>query len=346
MLTISPRNLKRAFILPSLQSLHTFGLNAQALDVQYLNNIDDLSNLKEMMLSHQCMILGEGSNTVFIEDFDGSVLVNKLKGIDVKENDSEYLIEVASGESWHEFVLFCHDRQMYSFENLALIPGTVGASPIQNIGAYGVEVKDFIVFVEYFDFASGAIKKLFKDECQFGYRDSIFKSGNLPPFFITKVGFKVIKNAKLVNTYSPLDKIKSLSPSKILETVMETRQAKLPDPKDLGNAGSFFKNPVISKRHYQAILEHDAACPSYPVDTESVKLPAAYLIDKLGFKGAKLGGIACHERQPLVLVNLQNGSGKELIELAQNICQKVWERFSIKLENEVRLIGKQGLISL
>jgi UDP-N-acetylmuramate dehydrogenase len=210
----------------------------------------------------------------------------------------------------------------------------------------GVEVKDFIEFVEYFDFASGAIKKLFKDECQFGYRDSIFKSGNLPLFFITKVGFKVRKNSKLVNTYSPLDQIKAASPRRILETVIETRQAKLPDPKDLGNAGSFFKNPVISKRHYQTILEQDTACPSYPVDTEFVKLPAAYLIDQLGFKGVKWGGIACHDRQPLVLVNLQNGSGKELIELAQNICQKVWERFSIKLENEVRLIGKQGLISL
>ena len=215
-----------------------------------------------------------------------------------------------------------------------------------SVGGNKMTKKDFIEFVEYFDFASGSLKKLFKNDCQFGYRDSIFKSGNLPPFLITKVGFKVRKNAKLVNTYSPLDKIKTPSPIKILETVIETRQAKLPDPKDLGNAGSFFKNPVISKRHYQAILEQDAACPSYPVDTEFVKLPAAYLIDQLGFKGAKLGGIACHERQPLVLVNLQNGSGEELIELAQNICQKVWERFSIKLENEVRLIGKQGLISL
>lgn len=332
--------------MPSLQSLHTFGLNAQALDVQYINSLDDLINLKEVILNQRCIFLGDGSNTIFIEDFEGSVLVNRLKGVDVKEHDEEFLIEVGSGENWHEFVLYCHKRQVFSFENLALIPGTVGASPIQNIGAYGVEVKDFIEYVEYFDCVSGSLKKLYKEECHFGYRDSIFKSGDLPLFFITKVGFRVAKNAKLVTTYSPLDKIKIVTPEKILKLVIETRQAKLPDPKRFGNAGSFFKNPVISKRHYKKILTRDPACPSYPVDNKFVKLPAAYLIDQLGFKGMLFGGIACHEYQPLVLVNLKDGSGEDLVKLAQTICAKVWEHFSIRLENEVRLVGKHGLISI
>jgi len=255
------------------------------------------------------------------------------------------------------------------FENLALIPGTVGAAPIQNIGAYGVEIERFIDKVEYFDRQSQSIRILNREECEFAYRDSVFKRQSLNARVITRVFFKLPKTYALETSYGPLNALESNNNSggvtalDVFNTVINVRRNKLPDPAKLGNAGSFFKNPVIKKTHYERIARQalsvkkaqaaslqstgpTSAMPYYKVSADEVKVPAAWLIDYLDFKGKRVGDIACHINQPLVLLNCGEGVGKDLLILAREIKSKVKAHFDIELENEVRLIGQHGLITL
>jgi UDP-N-acetylmuramate dehydrogenase len=235
---------------------------------------------------------------------------------------------------------------MGGFENLALIPGTVGASPIQNIGAYGVEIEKFIKSVEFLDTTSMCIDSMTNSQCQFGYRDSVFKQQSLNQRIITHVTFQLPKQYKLETSYGPLAELDSPNSRDIFNKVVAIRQSKLPDPLVLGNAGSFFKNPVISNTQFQHIQATYPNAPSYRLNDAELKVPAAWLIDTLGFKGKQVGNIRCHSKQPLVLVNTGGGTGADLLALARNIRNAVQDNFAILLDNEVRLMGKQGLIKL
>jgi UDP-N-acetylmuramate dehydrogenase len=291
-------------------------------------------------------ILGEGSNTVFLEDYQGTVIKPAFMGIDFAQTDTQYQLKVGAGENWHQFVLWCMQRQIYGLENLALIPGTVGAAPIQNIGAYGVEIEQFIDRVEYYDLNEKSHKSLNSEGCEFAYRDSVFKKRLADHIVITSVSFVIPKNWQAVLHYGELKALSAPSAMDIFNKVVEVRQSKLPDPKKIGNAGSFFKNPIIDLNHYTRLQQTWPSIPSYPVDNNSVKIPAAWLIDQLGFKGKKIGGVGCHPNQALVLTNDGSGTGEQLLQLARDIKTAVLNEFSILLENEVRLIGKNGPVVL
>lgn len=336
--------------MDSLKSLHTFSFAAYCHQAITINSVDSLiRRIKEIQqhpeINHYLM-LGEGSNTVFVDDYPNFVLLNKIKGIQVDETDESYLLTVGAGENWHDLVSYCIEHGMGGFENLALIPGTVGASPIQNIGAYGVEVEQFIEKVEFLETSTSTIKTLLKHECEFGYRDSIFKRQATNSRIITRVFYKLPKHYELVTHYGPLVNLVSPSIKDIYNMVVYVRKSKLPDVKQLGNAGSFYKNPIISKQHFTELQVKYSDIVCFPVNVEYVKVPAAWLIDKLGFKGKSIGQIGCHVNQPLVLVNLGEGEAQDLLTLAREIKDTVFNVFNIQLENEVRLIGKEGLVSL
>ncbi|MGK0373328.1 MAG: UDP-N-acetylmuramate dehydrogenase [Glaciecola sp.] len=308
--------------------------------------IASISDLLQAGVGSEYLILGEGSNTVFVEDYPYSVLLNRIKGIAVSESESDYLLTVGAGENWHDLVVFCIQKGIGGFENLALIPGTVGASPIQNIGAYGVEIDKFIEKVEFLDSTSLALKTLSKAQCNFAYRDSVFKQQAKNHRIITRVFYRLPKQYKIETSYGPLAHLISPSAEDVFNEVVAIRKTKLPDPAILGNAGSFFKNPVIDNVHFKTLSSIYSDIPSYRVNEQQVKIPAAWLIDKLGYKGKRIGNIGCHVSQPLVLVNMGDGLGKDLLSLARDIRDCVQNKFAIRLENEVRLMGKQGLVAL
>ena len=340
----------RRLILDSLKSLHTFSFSADCRQVMTIDSVDSLISclalIKGMPNTNEYLVLGEGSNTVFVEDYPYPVLLNRIKGIALSEDENYHYLAVGAGENWHELVSYCVGKNIGGFENLALIPGTVGASPIQNIGAYGVEVERFIDKVEFWNVAKKSIQSLPKNECEFAYRDSIFKRQVPNSRIITRVFFKLPKNNELHASYGPLAVLISPTITDIYNAVVDIRKSKLPDPSVLGNAGSFFKNPVISKKHFDILQLKNSDIVSYLIDQESVKIPAAWLIDKLGFKGRRVGNIGCHIQQPLVLVNLGQGKGADLLTLARDIRNSVQNEFDIELENEVRLMGKEGLVNL
>ncbi|MBN7822392.1 UDP-N-acetylmuramate dehydrogenase [Bowmanella sp. Y26] len=326
-----------------LTPLHTFGLHAQARNLLV---VDDISQLRAFD-AEQYFILGEGSNTVFLEDYQGCVVQVRLTGVEVKERASFHEVTVGAGENWHKLVVSLLEAGIHGAENLALIPGTVGAAPIQNIGAYGRELADFCHQVECVDIRTGEMRWLDREQCLFGYRDSVFKQPDMASWLITQVVFRFPKEAKVQAEYGELKSLGTApTPQQVFNKVVEVRQQKLPDPAKLGNAGSFFKNPVISHQHYLLLKDSWEDIPGFPVDESNTKIPAAWLIDKLGFKGKHVGGVACHANQPLVLVNQGGGTGEELLSLARRIRDEVLGRFSITLENEVRLLGAEGLVRL
>ena len=330
----------------SLKQLHTFGFDTSAQDLVEINNREDLVSVFRRVKNRTHYLLGEGSNSIFLEDFTGTIVLNKLKGIDLEESDTGFCLSVASGEQWHELVEYTLSNGVFGFENLALIPGTVGAAPIQNIGAYGVEIEKYIRSVEYYDIDLNTFKTISHEKCEFGYRDSIFKKELSNRAVITKVNFAVPKNNPVEQSYAPLNKLVKPTPMDIFHKVIEVRTDKLPNPKVLGNAGSFFKNPVVSKQILNDIKTRFDTVPYFQLSEERFKVPAAWLIDQLGFKGKTYLGVKCHEKQPLVLVNNGNGNGEGLLMLAREIKQSVFDTFSIELDNEVRLVGNSGLIAL
>ena len=325
--------------MPSLKRYSTFGLDA---DCASIHAFSDISSFLSLYNSHETVyLLGGGSNSIFTEDFQGAVLVNEIKGISHFDDESYHYLRVGAGENWHDFVTLCLENQWYGLENLALIPGSVGASPIQNIGAYGIEVNAFIETL------------LKNDDCAFGYRDSIFKNTLANKVLITHVNFKLPKAHTLVTSYGELAALEKPTPESIYHKVIEIRQQKLPDPSSLGNAGSFFKNPVVPKWVLTNISKQYDTVPHFPVPSsdvqsndEFVKIPAAWLIDQAGFKGATLNQVRCHPTQPLVLTNMGAAKGSDVIAMANDIITTVHKKFAIKLEPEVRLLGSKGLISL
>ena len=326
-----------------LQSLHTFGLQALSQETHIIHSFDVLPLHDK---SKPRWLLGEGSNCIFVDDFNGAVWVNKTRGVEVSQYKDTHCLRVASGENWHQLVVQCLSQGIYGFENLALIPGTVGAAPIQNIGAYGREVGQFISAVEVLDLSNDESFTLNNQECQFGYRDSVFKRAEAKEWFITHVNFEVPTQLALETSYGELKQLQNPTAQTIFDTVVDIRQSKLPDPVKQGNAGSFFKNPVISKTHLATIVGEHGSAPHFVVDDAQVKIPAAWLIDKAGFKGQSRGGVQSHQRQPLVLLNQGGATGQDVLSFAREIQTTINETFGILLENEVRLVGKHGLITL
>lgn len=329
----------------SLTALHTFGLEAYAHELTTIESLDSLFSIAPKLVSKPYLLLGDGSNTIFVEDFEGLVLVNALKGVHISQDEDYFHLNVASGENWQELVCLCMEKGIFGFENLALIPGTVGACPIQNIGAYGVEIETFIHSVEFFDVSTKMMGYFNHKECEFSYRDSRFKQ-EAGKRIITSVNFAIPKKHHLVTTYGPLAKLHEPSAYGIYDAVVSMRKSKLPDPKVLGNSGSFFKNPIVDRSSFETLKNLYPDLPSYGAPEGKVKVPAAWLIDRLGFKGKCFGSICCHQHQALVLVNRGGGTSEDLLSLARDIQLKVLSTFGIKLDNEVRLIGKHGKVNL
>ncbi|MCU7553662.1 UDP-N-acetylmuramate dehydrogenase [Alteromonas sp. ASW11-19] len=330
--------------MPSLQSYHTFGLTSSSQQLAVFSSPDECRRAYSRATRN--WVLGGGSNTLFLDDYDGQVLINQITGITHHETSAGHRLRVGAGENWHELVTTCLQQGWHGMENLALIPGSVGASPIQNIGAYGVEVKSFIEQVEGVHLDTWQPFTLSREECQFGYRDSIFKHALAGKVLISYVTFLLPTPARAETSYGELARLNAPTPAAIYDEVIRVRRAKLPDPAELGNAGSFFKNPVISNAHFQTLKARYDAVPGFAVDESHTKVPAAWLIDRLGFKGKTHHGVRCHPTQPLVLTNLGHARGEDVTSLAKAIIVAVNETFNIQLEPEVRLVGREGLVHL
>ena len=325
----------------SLKPFHTFGLDVKAAQYVEISTTDALQQLTP--LTQPFLILGGGSNMLFTKDFEGLVLHNQIKGIQIlEESATEVLVEVGGGEVWHEFVLWSLQQNYGGIENLSLIPGSVGAAPIQNIGAYGVELKDVFHNLEAIHVETGVARTFTALDCQFGYRDSIFKQALKGQYFITKVVLRLSKEHQLNVSYGAIQKVLEasnapLSIQSISNAVIQIRQQKLPDPKEIGNSGSFFKNPIIPKSKCALLKAKHPNMPTYPVNEQEVKLAAGWLIDQLGWKGYRQGDAGVHKNQALVLVNYNQAQGQEIWALAQKIQTSVLEAYDIVLEPEVNV---------
>ncbi len=332
----------------SLKNLNTFGIDAVADSLVELVSLPDAIAYfqNEHDASAKSLVLGGGSNVLFLDDFHGRVIGNRLKGITEIDADAEHVyLEVAAGENWHQFVLHCITNNLGGVENLSLIPGNVGASPMQNIGAYGVEVKDVIAEVKAIEIASGKTRSFGVPECEFGYRSSVFKTSLKDKYFITSVVFRLNKHPEFNISYGAIatelatfaDPRPSLA--NISQAVINIRESKLPNPNVVGNAGSFFKNPIIPKTHYEELKEKFPSMPVYPISPENVKVPAGWLIEQCGWKGKDLGGYGVHKDHSLVLVNYGGASGRKIFQLSEDIIDAVQEKFGIRLEREVNVVG-------
>ena len=328
----------------SLRSLNTFGIAATAK--QFLE-VTSLETLEEIVSSHKDLfILSGGSNILLTQDIDKPVIYLNTKGIEIidKNRDSVW-IKAQAGENWHEFVCWCLEKNFGGLENLSLIPGNVGTSPMQNIGAYGVEIKDCFESLEAMEISSGEIRKFTTDDCAFGYRESVFKNTLKGQFIILNVTFKLTaKNHKINDDYGAIKeqlKIANIVDpgiNDISRAVIAIRQSKLPDPKEIGNSGSFFKNPVISTIHFLKLQTMHPNIPHYALSEEQIKVPAGWLVEKCGFKGKRFGDAGVHKNQALVLVNYKNAQGKDILALARTIQKTVSQEFEIDLEMEVNII--------
>jgi len=332
----------------SLKKYNTFGIDAKADWLTHLDSEEQLLTILDDLPNMPKLILGSGSNVLFLDDFKGIVLINEIKGIKIlEENDETITIKVKGGENWHDFVMWAVDHNYGGIENLALIPGKVGTAPMQNIGAYGVEVKDVIQEVHTIDMTTNYPAVFSKDDCHFGYRHSIFKEAeNKGKYFINAVVFKLHKkNYTLKTTYGAIQEVlkrKNITKpdlKDVAETVMEIRQQKLPDPKKIGNAGSFFKNPFVDKQKLNRLLLQYPKMPYYPTENPEIfKIPAGWLIDQAGFKGKRYGDVGIHPKQALVLVNYGNATGKQIKEVAEKIIAEIKQRYDIVLQPEVNFI--------
>ncbi|CAG0951564.1 MAG: UDP-N-acetylmuramate dehydrogenase [Bacteroidetes bacterium] len=331
----------------SLKPYNTFNIDANAM---YFTELESTENIYEFIHEKKFqnipqLILGGGSNILLTDHFDGIVLKNQLKGIRlIQETLEHYFIKASAGENWHRFVLYCIENNYAGLENLSLIPGCVGASPMQNIGAYGVEVKDLIHEVETIHLSSGQTQVFDNSSCKFDYRSSVFKTSYKNQFIITHVVFKLNKKPNYTVTYGSIEEeldkmgIKELSIRAISDAVCRIRKSKLPNPIEIGNAGSFFKNPVVPIKIAKELKEHYPDIPIYTVNSTHCKLAAGWLIEKCGWKGKTIKNCGVHTKQALVLVNYGNASGKDILELANRIIASVKDTFHIELEKEVNII--------
>lgn len=327
----------------SLLNYNTFGIDVRASRfMEYHSEEELLAFLSGGGLEAPYLHIGRGSNLLFTKDFEGTVLHSCIRGVEVlKEDDEHVQVRVGAGTLWDDFVACCVTRGWYGAENLSLIPGEVGASAVQNIGAYGVEVKDLIDAVETIDLDGN--KRVYANaECRYAYRDSIFKRPDMKRVFVTRVRFSLSKTPCYRLDYGTIraevEKYLSVNLRTIREVIVNIRQAKLPDPKVLGNAGSFFKNPVVPRGQFEALRSQCPGMPFYEVDADWVKIPAGWLIEQCGWKGKAIGRAAVHLRQALVLVNLGGATGQEIVALADAIVASVYDKFRIKIVPEVNII--------
>lgn len=333
----------------SLQSRHTFALPVMARDIIEIEKAEQLTQID---FNVPFMILGEGSNTVFLNDYSGLVISMKNKGIEKKVDNEFIYLNVSAGENWHELVCSTLADNILGLENLALIPGSVGAAPVQNIGAYGVEVRQFIEYVTGYDINQKRFYTLTNEECEFAYRESIFKDELNKKFIITEVGFKFNKLWLPELSYGPLKQVSltgnnAEDAKSIFEQVVSIRQEKLPDPNKIPNAGSFFKNPIIKETQLIDLKKAYPDIPNYPVglnahNVNEFKLAAGWLIDKAQLKGFRVAGIEVNPLQALVLLNHGNSTGDDITKMILTIQKTIREKFSVELEHEVRIINTNG----
>lgn len=328
----------------SLKPFNTFDIDVSTAYFFALQNTNSLLDLLSSLPSHPTLILGGGSNVLFTEDYSGIVIHNELKGIEiVDENNDHIWLKIAAGENWHQLVMYCVDHGYGGIENLSLIPGTVGAAPMQNIGAYGVEIRSVFESLDAIELATGKLKSFDNADCQFGYRQSIFKNTHKDQFMICSVTLKLDKNPKLNTSYGAISETLKRMGAKpsiktISDAVIDIRQSKLPDPNKIPNAGSFFKNPYVTQEIFKALKNRYPEIPNYPAPDNHIKLPAAWLIEQCGWKGKSVGKAGVHEHQALVLINRNNASGADLKKLAETIQQSVNDQFGILLTPEVNII--------
>lgn len=329
----------------SLKKFNTFGLDVDARKFMVFSSLEALGDALKSINNEPLLILGGGSNVLLTKNYEGVVLKNELKGIEVIDENSEHLwVEVQAGENWHEFVLHCIKNDWAGVENLSLIPGTVGAAPMQNIGAYGVEIKEVFESLSAMEIATGELRTFNKEACEFGYRESVFKKSLKNKYVITSVVFKLSKTPVFNTSYGAIKDtlqemgVSELSIKAVSDAVIKIRQSKLPNPEEIGNAGSFFKNPEVDKIDFEGLRAEFSGIPGYPLPGNKVKIPAAWLIEQSGWKGRTFGKIGVHKNQPLVLVNYGGGEGEAIRELAFKIQASVSEKFGIELTAEVNII--------
>ena len=327
-----------------LKDFTTFGVSANAKKFATFSTEEEARNLTKNN-NEALLILGGGSNILLTQDFNGLVLKNEIKGISIIEkNNVSVVLKVGAGEEWHNFVLHTIENGYFGIENMSLIPGSVGASPMQNIGAYGVEIKDVFEKLEALEIETGEIHTFTKEACAFGYRESVFKHALKGKFIITHVYFRLSLVEKISTKYGAIEQellkngISNPTSKDVSNAVIAIRSSKLPNPKDLGNAGSFFKNPVVPLKLYNKIRETFSDAPSYPIDENSVKIPAGWLIESAGWKGKKVGACGVHVNQALVLVNYGGATGNDILNLSTEIIENIYQKFGIVLEREVNIL--------
>lgn len=328
-----------------LKQFNTFGIQSVARHFGRFSSISELESLISKRENEPLLILGGGSNILFTKNFEGLVIRNEIKGIElIEETDSAVVIKAGAGEIWHEFVLHCIERNWGGIENMSLIPGSVGASPMQNIGAYGVEIKDVFHSLEAFEIATGKIRVFNHEECQFGYRESVFKRELKDQFIIVSVSYRLTKEHKINSSYGAINAeleaqgifhptIKDIS-----NAVIAIRSSKLPNPKEIGNAGSFFKNPVVDIDTLVNIEKEFENVPNYPAGHGKVKLAAGWLIEQAGWKGKTFDTYGVHKNQALVLVNYSNSEGSDIFKLSNDIIKDIQLKFGVLLEREVNIL--------
>ncbi|MAR65112.1 MAG: UDP-N-acetylenolpyruvoylglucosamine reductase [Flammeovirgaceae bacterium] len=327
----------------SLENMNSFRVVHKAKRLLVINNPLDLTKFLNTnnIKRNEIQILGEGSNTLFTKDYEGIILHSQIKGIEIKKEDNDSVIlRVGSGENWDEFVDYCVKSNYFGIENLSLIPGSVGAAPIQNIGAYGVEIKDYVVSVTGIDLYSNELVEYSNEECEFKYRDSLFKNRLKNRLFITSVEFKLYKNSKFNLSYKDLEVLdkSKLTISKLREEIIKIRSSKLPDPSSKGNAGSFFKNPEIDELKLNELISNNVDFKYFEIPGNMYKIPAAWLIEKAGWKGYNDGLVGVYEKHALVLINHSSKSGKNIKKLSKSIKEDVFKKFGIMLNEEVNIV--------
>ncbi|WP_443944729.1 UDP-N-acetylmuramate dehydrogenase [Pedobacter sp. AW1-32] len=330
----------------SLQPYNSFGINVNGRYFAEIANVQDLNNLFEHPLTQHLplLILGGGSNILFTKDYDGLIIKMSIKGIQHEITTKQVLVKAGAGEIWNDFVQYCVQNDFAGVENLSLIPGTVGASPIQNIGAYGVELKDVFESCEAYEIETGKIKTFTYDDCNFGYRESIFKNTLKGQYIITNVTFRLSSTAQINTSYGAIEtelekrEIKSPNIKDVSEVVSYIRVSKLPDPSTIGNAGSFFKNPVIEKHEFADLVAKHPDVVHYPTPDGRIKLAAGWLIEQCGWKGKIIGETGTWKNQALVLVNHGRATGKEVFDFSAQIIDSVKSTFGVTLEREVNIL--------
>jgi UDP-N-acetylmuramate dehydrogenase len=330
----------------SLKKYNTFGIEAKAKQFVAVQSQEDLKSILAANQSQQKFILGGGSNMLLTKDVDALVIHIDLKGKKITaENEDFVWVESQAGENWHEFVLWTIDQNFGGLENMSLIPGNVGTTPVQNIGAYGTEIKDTFVSCQAMLIENQETKTFTKEECRFGYRESIFKNEAKNQYVITSVVFKLTKRNHKINTsYGDIStelakkNISNPTLKDVSNAVIAIRQSKLPDPKELGNSGSFFKNPILLKSNFEKIHQQFPEMKYFDISETEVKVPAGWLIEQAGFKGKRFGDAGIHKNQALVLVNYGNATGQEILNVSKNIQETIFKTFGIHIEAEVNVI--------